>query len=81
MRDEIMIERLSTAHDMEMSRNSNGIYDFSPCCLDEPEPMSPDEWLRKIQGPSAARVVSTDEWNLILSHMTDEEKAAIEYER
>jgi hypothetical protein len=34
-----------------------------------------------LDGESTARIISPDEWNLILSHMTDEEKAAIEYER
>ena len=78
MRDEIMIERLSCAYDREMSRMGNGLYDDTyypdPFAAAPYQPEIPDH-------ESTARVISPDEWNLILNSMTDEERAALEYER
>ena len=78
MRDEIMIERLSCAYDREMSRIGNGLYDDTYY----PDPFATAPTMPEIlNGESTERIISPDEWDLILNSMTDEEKAAVEYER
>lgn len=78
MRDEIMIERLSCAYDREMSRMGNGLYDDTYY----PDPFTPAPTMPEIPDrESTARVISPEEWTMILHSMTDEERAALAYEQ
>lgn len=77
MLDEIMIDRLSAAYDREMSRHGNGLYDYTYY----PDPFAAVPMLPEIPDrESTARVISADEWHLILNSMTDEERERMAYE-
>ena len=79
MDDEIRIDRLSTANDRRWSAHSNGMYDFDDYRETQGELMDPDSFLASLP-PNTSRVLHKEEWWMILSHMTDEEKSRIDWE-
>lgn len=82
MTDEIMIERLSCAYDREMSRlGLGGMYDPAEYQEAAGETLDPEELLKELSKRHTARVLTPDEWTLMQQHMTDDEKAALAYER
>ena len=81
MTDEIMIDRLSAAYDRAMSRNSNGMYDFTDYRERGGKTLDPDQFMAEIDQAPNDTVMSKEEWRKIQETMSDEEKAIMAYEK
>lgn len=81
MIDEIMIDRLSAAYDRAMSRNTNGMYDFTDYREQVGKTLDPDQFMAEIDQAPTDTVMSKEEWRRILETMSDEEKAMMAYEK